>query len=179
MKYPLIALIKLLCLGDAHLGRYPSRVPTDDPSLSVRSVWRRAVTQAIENNVDAVILTGDMADNNNSYFEAYGALRSEISRLSQCDIPVVAVAGNHDHEVFPRLADSISDDNLTLLGQSGTWEEEILKTRSGRSLRFVGWSFPAPTMIGRLWILSTYRRVNTLRSELSTELWRARANSPR
>ena len=143
MKYPLNALIKLLCLGDAHLGRYPSRVPTDESSLSVRAVWRRAVTEAIDNDVDAVILTGDMADNNNSYFEAYGALRGEISRLSQYNIPVVAVAGNHDHEVLPRLAESMPDDNLTLLGQGGTWEEKVVKSRSGRSLRCVGWSFPS------------------------------------
>ena len=136
-------MIKLLCLGDAHLGRYPSRVPTDDPSLSVRAVWKRAVTEAIDNNVDAVILTGDMADNRNSYFEAYGPLRDGISRLSQANIPVIAVAGNHDHEVFPQLAESMSDDNLTLLGRDGTWEEKILKTRAGRSLRCVGWSFPS------------------------------------
>ncbi|MXZ17937.1 MAG: DNA repair exonuclease [Rhodothermaceae bacterium] len=143
LKYPLNGLIKLLCLGDAHLGRYPSRVPTDNPSLSVRAIWKRAVAEAIDNNVDAVILTGDMADNSNSYFEAYGALRSEISNLSQCNIPVVAVAGNHDHDVFPRLAESMPDDNLTLLGRNGIWEEEIIKTRSGRSLRCVGWSFPS------------------------------------
>ncbi len=143
LKYPLNALIKLLCLGDAHLGRYPSRVPTDDPSLSVRAVWERAVTKAIDNNVDAVILTGDMADNRNSYFEAYGPLRNGISRLSQRDIPVVAVAGNHDHEVFPQLAKSMPHDNLILLGQGGTWEEKTLSTRSGRSLRCVGWSFPS------------------------------------
>ncbi len=136
-------MIKLLCLGDAHLGRYPSRVPTDDPSLSVRAIWKRAVTEAIDNNVDAVILTGDMADNRNSYFEAYGPLRDGISRLSQANIPVVAVAGNHDYEVFPQLAESMPDDNLTLLGRDGTWEEEILKTHSGQSLRCIGWSFPS------------------------------------
>ncbi len=143
LKYPPNTLIKILCLGDAHLGRYPSRVPTDHPALSVRAIWKLAVTEAINHAVDAVILTGDMADNNNSYFEAYGALRSEISRLAQCNIPVIAVAGNHDHEVFPRLAESMPDDHLTLLGKDGIWEEKIVKTRSGQSLRCVGWSFPS------------------------------------
>ena len=135
-------LIQLLCLGDAHLGRYPSRVPTDDPVLSVRSIWKRAINEAIENRVDAVILTGDMADNKNSYFEAYGALRSKIALLSSHNIPVIAVAGNHDYEVFPRLAESMAGDDLILLGRDGKWEERILKTQSGRSLRFAGWSFP-------------------------------------
>lgn len=136
-------MIKLLCLGDAHLGRYPSRVPTDDPSLSVRAIWKRAVTKAIDHNVDAVILTGDMADNNNSYFEAYGALREGIARLSQSDIPVVAVAGNHDHAVFPLLVDSMPEDHFTFLGRDGVWEKSLVKTRPGRSIRYVGWSFPS------------------------------------
>lgn len=137
-------LIKLLCLGDAHLGRYPSRVPTDNPALSVRSVWKKTVTKAIDKDVDAMILTGDMADNINSYFEAYGILRKAIVRLRNSGIPVIAVAGNHDYKVFPKLVESMSDDNFIFLGQNGSWSEAIIKTRSGRSLRCVGWSFPDP-----------------------------------
>lgn len=136
-------MIKLLCLGDAHLGRYPSRVPSGDKSLSVRAVWERAVSTAIEQRVDAVILTGDMADNKNAYFEAYGALRRGITQLNQERIPVVAIAGNHDYDVFPQLAESMPEDNFMFLGRDGTWSETVLRTRSGRNLRCIGWSFPS------------------------------------
>ena len=136
-------MIRLLCLGDAHLGRYPSRVPSGDNSLSVRAIWERAVSTAVEERVDAVILTGDMADNKNAYFEAYGALRKGITQLSQTGIPVVAVAGNHDYDVFPQLAESMPKDNFTLLGRDGIWNDTVLETRSGRILRCVGWSFPS------------------------------------
>ncbi len=136
-------MIKLLCLGDAHLGRYPSRVPSGDKSLSVRAVWERAVSTAIEERVDAVILTGDLADNKNAYFEAYGALRRGITQLNQERISVVAIAGNHDYDVFPQLAESMPEDNFIFLGRDGTWDETVLRTHSGRSLRCVGWSFPS------------------------------------
>ena len=109
----------------------------------MRAIWERAVSTAIEERVDAVILTGDMADNKNAYFEAYGALRKGITQLSQNSIPVVAVAGNHDYDVFPQLAESMPKDNFTLLGCDGTWSETVLTTRSGRNLRCVGWSFPS------------------------------------
>jgi len=109
----------------------------------VRAVWERAVSTAIKERVDAVILTGDMADNKNAYFEAYGALRGGISKLSQKRIRVVATAGNHDYEVFPQLAESMPDGDFIFLGRDGTWSETVLRTRSGRNLRCVGWSFPS------------------------------------
>ena len=109
----------------------------------MRAIWEQAVTTAIEEHVDAVILTGDMADNKNAYFEAYGALRKGITQLSQEDIPVVAVAGNHDCDVFPQLAESMPKDNFTFLGRDGIWNDTVLKTSSGRNLRCVGWSFPS------------------------------------
>ncbi len=90
-----------------------------------------------------MILTGDMADNKNSYFEAYGTLRAGITRLIDSNIPVVAIAGNHDFDVFPELAKSLADDDFHLLGSEGAWSEVTLSTKSGRSLRCVGWSFPS------------------------------------
>ncbi len=136
-------MIRLLCLGDAHLGRYPTRIPHDQSMLSVRAVWNRAVEYAISEELDAVILTGDMADSSNSYFEAYGALHIGLRQLSDASIAVVAIAGNHDFAVFPQLVESMSDENVRFLGQDGKWSETRLQTRSGRALRCVGWSFPS------------------------------------
>jgi len=136
-------MIRLLCLGDAHLGRYPTRIPHDQSTLSVRAVWNHAIEYAISEDLDAVILTGDMADNSNSYFEAYGALRLGLRKLSDASIAVVTIAGNHDYAVFPQLVESISDENLKFLGRDGKWSETMLQTKSGRTLRCVGWSFPS------------------------------------
>lgn len=134
--------MRILCTGDAHLGRSPSRIPGTPEELSVGHVWQASVEWAIANAVDAVVLTGDMADNKNSYFEAFGALRSGIDRLSSAGIPVYAVAGNHDYDVFPRLVADMRPGSVTLLGASGTWSCATLQTHSGEEACLIGWSFP-------------------------------------
>ena len=132
----------ILCIGDAHLGRFPTRVPNKLDDLAVRFVWERSVSYAIDHKVNAVVLTGDMVDSNNYYFESYGPLKREIKRLVDNDIPVYAVAGNHDHDVFPRLARDMNIENFTVLGLGGHWDEAVLKTSTGEQVCLVGWSFP-------------------------------------
>ncbi len=135
---------KLLCVGDMHLGRRPSRIPADlelDPaSLTPAAAWRRVVALAISERVDAVVLSGDVVESDNRYFEAYTALERGVRELSDARIQVVAVAGNHDVDVLPRLADEIAA--FHLLGRGGLWETHEI-VRDGRTLlRIVGWSFP-------------------------------------
>lgn len=137
---------QILCTGDVHLGRRPSQIPVEAEALSVKQVWERAVDTALDQEVSAVALTGDIVDSENQMYEAYGALERGIRRLLEGDIEVVAVAGNHDHSTFPRLARSIDADGLHLLGQGGTWETARASNWDGSvSVRFVGWSFPQAT----------------------------------
>ena len=145
------APVRLLVSGDLHLGRAPSRVPAGDRSLSVEAVVRALVDRAVEQRVDAVVLTGDLADADNKLFEAYGVLERQLRRLVAAGIPVYLVAGNHDHDVAGRLADALNAETaagdaraVTLLGRGQTWETATLR-RGGRDvLRFVGWSFAGP-----------------------------------
>ena len=73
--------LQLLCTGDVHLGRRPSRVPVENDKLSVRRVWDRFVETALNREVDAAVLTGDIVDSENEMYEAYGAL-SAVFRTS-------------------------------------------------------------------------------------------------
>jgi len=131
-------MLSLLILADAHLGRHPSRIPHDKTSLSVHAVWDATIEYAITHKVDAVAIVGDLIDANNKYFEAYGTVRRGLNKLSQAKITVFAVAGNHDHDVLPRLADDIG---LHLLGREGTWETVPLKKGDQVVAWFTGWSF--------------------------------------
>lgn len=138
--------MEILCTGDVHLGRRPSRVPVENDKLSVRRVWNRFVDTALNREVDAAVLTGDIVDSENEMYEAYGALERGIQDLVEGGIEVVAVAGNHDYSAFPRLARSIDVDGFHLLGQGGTWEEVQLTGQNEEgTARFVGWSFPQAT----------------------------------
>lgn len=137
---------RILCTGDVHLGRRPARVPVEDDLLSVSSVWDRIVGAALDRAADAVVLTGDVVDAENKMYEAYGALERGIRRLLDGGIDVVAAAGNHDHDAFPRLVRAIEQEGFHLLGAGGRWESVRLEAADGRAVRFVGWSFPEPTV---------------------------------
>ncbi|RQG94819.1 metallophosphoesterase family protein [Natrarchaeobius chitinivorans] len=136
--------ITILCTGDIHLGRHSSRIPKDldSPEFSPTAVWRDIVREAIKRDVDAVAISGDVADRENKYFEAYGAFEDGAARLDAADIPVVAVAGNHDFDVFPRIQRDLELESLHLLGEDGTWDYWTLERDGQPLVRFDGWSFP-------------------------------------
>jgi exonuclease SbcD len=126
-----------------HLGRPPGSLPPGLPAVELgpREAWNRVVTAALEHRVHCVALAGDLVQSDNSLFEAYGQLKDGIGRLSEAGIQVVAVAGNHDTETLPRLADEIP--HCHLLGRGGTWSTHTVTSDGGPPVRLSGWSFPA------------------------------------
>lgn len=133
----------LLLVGDIHLGRRSGRVPenlrdfgVDPGAMTPAAAWRGVVDHAIALGVDGVLLAGDVVDEDNARFEAFGHLHQAVRRLLEKNIRVVAVAGNHDVEALPRLADEIA--GFELLGRGGEWESTLIK----EAVQIVGWSFP-------------------------------------
>jgi len=138
---------RLLCVGDIHLGRRPTRVPDGIRDFGVRveeltpaAAWSASVDWALQHGVDAVALAGDVVESLEDRFEAYGHLEHGVRRLTKKGIPVVGVAGNHDVYALPRLADRIPD--FKLVGRAGKWETVELTGASGARLAVLGWSFP-------------------------------------
>lgn len=135
--------LKLLAIGDLHLGRAPSRLPDDLAQNAARlgptGVWQRIVDEAIDARVDAVVLAGDVVEHDHDFFEAYRELHKGVSKLLAANIAVLAVAGNHDTYVLPRLADQL--EGFDLVGRGGRWERRTLESGSER-LTLHGWSFP-------------------------------------
>lgn len=140
------SVMKILAVGDIHLGRLPSRIPEDFPrqarDLSPEAAWRRTVDLAIGEKVAAVLLAGDVIESEKDFFEGYRALKQGVDRLADAGVEVLAVAGNHDVEVLPRLARALADQPaFTLLGEGGVWQTHTLKS-SGEQVTIRGWSFP-------------------------------------
>jgi len=136
--------LEVLCAADIHIGRRPSRLPdrVDSAEFSPREAWADLAATAVNRDVDAVVVAGDLVDSENRYAEAFGAVESVAATLAEADIPLVAVAGNHDAGVLPDLADAI--DHLQLLGRNGTWERQSLTGADGESrVHIDGWSFPS------------------------------------
>ncbi len=136
-------MVRLLCTGDMHLGRMPSRVDPDETALTVETAWQRFVQTAIDKKVDAVILTGDTVDQDNKMFEAMHWLEVGVGELAEKGIDVIAVAGNHDYDAFPDLVRKLGEEApLRFIGAGGRWETNILERDGAPALRLVGWSFP-------------------------------------
>jgi len=135
--------IRILCTGDVHLGRRPSRIPEniDAHALGPAAAWGLFVNSAIELKVHAACLTGDVVDASNRFYEAFSLLQSGVQKLVDAGIAVYAVSGNHDWDVLPRLADRIPE--FRLLGRGGKWEQTVLPSKETPAVRLVGWSFPA------------------------------------
>lgn len=133
---------RMLALGDIHLGRRPSPLPSGlDPSrLGPAAAWERTVEAAVEADVDALALAGDVVEREDDFFEAYRHLSRGVARLAGAGVAVVAVAGNHDGRVLPRLASEMGA--FRLLGAGGRWEA-ILLEGGGERVRLWGWSMPS------------------------------------
>jgi DNA repair protein SbcD/Mre11 len=138
--------LKLLCAADLHIGRRPARLPPawGGGRISAAAAWDGLVDCALERRVDAVLLAGDVVDQDNRYFEAFGPLGRGVLRLKEAGIAVVAVAGNHDHHTLHDVAAEVGHDHLVVLGRGGRWERWTLRAHDGAPLLHVdGWSFPA------------------------------------
>lgn len=136
----------ILAIGDVHLGTGCSGVPDivsswgiDPTELTPAAALQRAAEFAVEQEVQAVLLAGDVVESTNSRFEAMPPLEACIRLLVDAGIEVIAVAGNHDVEALPRLASLI--DGFTLLGAGGRWESRIVTKNEIPVAEFVGWSF--------------------------------------
>lgn len=142
--------LKLLCIADIHLGRQPSRVPErvnerfEGRQLGPAGAWMRAVGYAIEQDVDGVLLAGDVVEQEDDFHEAFIDLRQGVEQLTAAGIAVLGVTGNHDVRVLPRLAEAIPD--FRLLGAGGQWQAAVVEGADGRRARVLGWSFPEPVV---------------------------------
>lgn len=139
--------LKLLAIGDVHLGTRPSSLPDDLSDLGVspsdltpEAALSTAVDLAIAEQVEAVLFAGDVVESTNARFEALRPLEAAVKRLSDAGIHVLAVVGNHDVEALPRLASRI--EGLTILGIGGKWESHVIEKDGRPVAEIVGWSFP-------------------------------------
>jgi len=92
--------------------------------------------------VDAVLLTGDVIDRKNMYFEAFGDFEAGLKELTNSNIPVYLVAGNHDFDVVPELLKNLSGYDISQLGHGGEWSQAIVSKAGRPVIQLVGWSYP-------------------------------------
>lgn len=91
--------MRFLHLADLHLDTsFATRSETLAGRLrnATREALSRAVDQALAEDVDAVLIAGDLFDGDRLSFRTERFLLESLSRLTAQDIPVVYATGNHD-----------------------------------------------------------------------------------
>lgn len=134
---------RLLVAGDLHIGTRP-RLPVSagragGDEATPGAAWNALVERALAERVDAVLLAGDVVNDDNDVFLA-GRIGDGVRRLVEADIDVLAVVGNHDARALPHLVASLPE--LRLVGEGATWESVLVRRGQRPVARVVGWSFP-------------------------------------
>lgn len=94
--------MRLLHASDLHLDSPFRSVALRDPVLgerlrtASRDVLRRIVDLAIEHQVDALVLAGDVFDSDVPDVSARTVLSMALARLQIAGIPAIVIRGNHD-----------------------------------------------------------------------------------
>ena len=129
-------MARLVALGDAHLGRTILAHVHDDEGRNVREEdFLRSFSWAIDTTValepDGFLLLGDVFDHARPTYRTFAQVLHGLQRLSDAEIPGVAISGNHD---TPRVRGTGSPyDALERVfpGVTFAWRMESLAARLG------------------------------------------------
>jgi DNA repair protein SbcD/Mre11 len=116
--------MRLLHTSDWHLGRSFHGVSLLEEQAAAIS---RIVSLALEHQVDAVLIAGDLYDRAIPPAEAVALFNDALARLSAGGTAVVAIAGNHDSHVRVSVYDPLlSAFGVTVRGDVGRAQEPVL-----------------------------------------------------
>jgi exonuclease SbcD len=131
--------MKFLHIADIHLGM--ENYGRIDPSTGLHTrlkdfikCFSFAIDIALEEKVDLVIFTGDAYKNSNPNPTHQREFARQIYRLSEAEIPVIMINGNHDNPVSFGKATSLDIfDTLNVSGAKVITEPELLniETKAG------------------------------------------------
>lgn len=152
--------IRFIHAADLHLGslfKGFSQLPAhlyQTLQNSGYQAFRKLVDDAIVEQVDFVILAGDIYDVEDHNLRAQTIFRKEMERLQKASIPVYLVHGNHDFIGGSRFQLSLPS-NVHVFSDSV--ESKLLHTSSGAIVEFVGFSYGRRNIEER--IIEAYRQV--------------------
>lgn len=122
---------------------------------STFTALKRITAAAIEQQVDFVILAGDLYDGEDRSLRAQSRFRTEMLKLKEKGIPVYVIHGNHDH-LNGSWVDLEMPENVHVFG--GEVETKILHTKDGAVVHLYGFSYPTRNVFERK--IDEYQKVN-------------------
>jgi predicted phosphodiesterase len=138
--------MKLLHAADLHIDSPMvgllayEEAPLQELRLATRMALTNLIDTALEEDVDAVLLAGDIFDGDWPHYGTGVHFVSEMARLREANIPVVIVAGNHD--ASSKLTKSLRlPDNVHVLDTRKP--QTVIFEESGLAVHGQGYATPA------------------------------------
>ncbi|NMH69577.1 DNA repair exonuclease [Bacillus sp. RO3] len=100
--------------------------------------FEKVVDEAVRRQIDFMVISGDLFDEEDRSIRAQAKLLKQFNRLHSHNIPVYVVHGNHDHLGGYRLELDMPD-NIHIFKEET--EVKQLTTKSGESVDLVGFSY--------------------------------------
>ncbi len=110
-------MMRLLISADIHLGSPIRSVALRNPDLgdrlkqASRDTFAKIIDLSISEQVDALVLAGDIFDNGYPDLKSRAFLIAQLSRASESGVPTVLIRGNHDalldHQAYGDLGPNI------------------------------------------------------------------------
>ena len=122
--------MRFLHTSDWHLGRsFHGASLLDEQAL----VLQRIVQLAVDAELDAVLIAGDLYDRAIPPAEAVELFNHTLAVLRHSGVAVIAIAGNHDSHVRVSIYDPLlSGFGVTIRGDiTRAWEPVVLQPRRG------------------------------------------------
>ncbi len=141
-------MVKFIHAADLHLGITYAGVGKNHKDIArmlkqaAFDAFERVIDTAIEEEVDALVLAGDLLDSSRTFVKEKCFLQSQLNRLAPFGIPVVVALGNHDAGTS-----YVSGEHIYTFGSDVETIE--LETRNGERVAFSGFSYEVPVVAAR------------------------------
>lgn len=144
--------VKLLHVADVHLGAPMANFGAyaEQRRREVEASFRRAIEVAIERQVDAVLIAGDLFDSQRPGTDVLNLVRNGLSTLRQRGIRTIAVPGTHDRLMHGDDVYARAELPLDHLFRSPTFESPFVFDVRGTSVAVYGIAYD-PEHTGRGW----------------------------
>ena len=138
--------MKFLHTADLHIGK---RLHECSLIEDQKYILQQIYNLAIENQVDAVVLAGDIYDRSVPGTEAVELLDEFLTSFAEVKVPVIMISGNHDSAVRVGFADRILEKQGIYIGAeyNGELKSVTLEDEFG-PVTFVCMPFVKPAVVG-------------------------------
>ena len=121
--------MRVLHTSDWHLGK---RLDYFSRHEEQEAVINEIIQISVERSVDLVVVSGDLFDTYNPPVESVELLYRSLKKLTQNgQVPVVAIAGNHDSPDRVNVADVLARENGIILVGNPTDEVPLFEVENG------------------------------------------------